>query len=133
MKSKIAAIAVAATFAASAAMAQGTQGVTATEILLGSSVDLTGPVAAIGAALAVLVLAQVSLAVLLGRHSLASGRRGRGPVSPRLAVWVALSFLVGGVFGTVQTSLTAALAGTEHAPLTGVVYAFVGLGSAVSG
>ena len=23
-----------------------------------------------------------------------------GPVSPRLAVWVALSFLVGGVFGT---------------------------------
>ncbi len=48
MKSKIAAIAVAATFAASAAMAQGTQGVTATEILLGSSVDLTGPVAAIG-------------------------------------------------------------------------------------
>ncbi len=94
---------------------------------------VVSPVAAIGAALAVLVLAQVSLAVLLGRHSLAVGRRGRGPVSPRLAVWVALSFLVGGVFGTVQTSLTAALAPTEHAPLTGVVYAFVGLGSAISG
>ena len=51
---------------------------------------VVSPVAAIGAALAVLVLAQVSLAVLLGRHSPASGRRGRGPVSPRLAVWVAL-------------------------------------------
>lgn len=48
MKSKIAAMAVAATFVASGALAQGSQGVTPTEILLGSSVDLTGPVAAIG-------------------------------------------------------------------------------------
>ncbi len=48
MKSKIAALAVAATFAASPALAQGAPGVSANEILLGSSVDLTGPVAAIG-------------------------------------------------------------------------------------
>ena len=94
---------------------------------------VVSPVAAILAALVVLVVAQGTFAALLGARASSLGRRARGPLSPRLAVWVALSFLVGGVFGTVQTGLTASLAGTEHAPLTGVVYAFVGLGSAVSG
>lgn len=102
--------------------------------VIGATVaTLVSPVAAILLALGVLVVAQLTFAGLLGSRASASGRRGRGPVSPRLAVWVALSFLVGGVFGTVQTGLTASLVGTEHAPLTGVVYAFVGLGSAVSG
>ncbi len=94
---------------------------------------LVSPVVAIGAALAVLVVAQLAFAARLATPTATTGRRPRGPVSPRLAVWVALSFLVGGVFGTVQTGLTASLTGTDHAPLTGVVYAFVGLGSAISG
>ena len=94
---------------------------------------VVSPVAAIVAALAVLVVAQLAFAARLATPTATTGRRPRGPVSPRLAVWVALSFLVGGVFGTVQTGLTASLTGTDHAPLTGVVYAFVGLGSAISG
>lgn len=94
---------------------------------------VVSPVAAILTALAVLLVAQLGFASLVGGRSAASGRPTRGPFSPRLAVWVVLSFLVGGVFGTVQTGLTASLAGTEHAPLTGAIYAFVGLGSAISG
>lgn len=94
---------------------------------------LVSPLAAMFTALGVLLVAQLSFAGLSSPRNDASGRPGRGPVSPKVAVWVLLSLLVGGVFGSVQTGLTAVLADTAYAGMTGIVYGFMGVGSAVSG
>lgn len=92
------------------------------------------PVAALGVALALLLVAQIGFASLLRGRSAPTGGAGRRIHHPGLLVpWIAVALCVGLVFGSVQTGVTASLAGTPHAGFTGIVYAFLGIGSATSG
>lgn len=92
------------------------------------------PVVALGVALALLLLAQLGFAARVrGGHAPVGPVGGRIHHRGLLAPWVAVALCVGLVFGSVQTGVTASLAETPAAGFTGVVYAFLGVGSAVSG
>lgn len=91
------------------------------------------PLVALTVAFVILLASQTSFALLLPRGVTAAGPGGRRVGSAKVLVWLALALTVGGVFGTVQTGLTGTLADTPDAALTGLVYACVGFGSALSG
>lgn len=92
------------------------------------------PVAALVVALLILIFAQLGFAALMRGRQAPVTSLGRRINHPGLLVpWVLIALAVGLVFGTVQTGVTASLAGTPAASFTGVVYAFIGVGSAASG
>lgn len=102
--------------------------------ILGATLaTVVDPLVALGVALVILLGAQSAFAWLLPRGVTASEQGARRVGSPKVLVWLVLALAVGGVFGTVQTGLTGTLADTPDAALTGLVYACVGLGSALSG
>ena len=94
---------------------------------------VVSPVVALSVTLVLLVCGQLGFA-LLNRSAQARvpgvGRRLTRP--GLLAPWIAIAAAVGLVFGSVQASVTASLADTASG-FTGVVYAFIGIGSATSG
>lgn len=95
---------------------------------------VVSPVAALSVALILLLVAQIGFASLVTSTSAPAAGIGRRINHPGLLVpWVLIALCVGLVFGAVQTGVTASLTGTPHAGLTGVVYACMGVGSAVSG
>jgi MFS family permease len=95
---------------------------------------LAGPPAALLAALVIAVVAQTGFALhgsAVGRRLRTSGPRTAIPVAGVLPLAAVLA-CVGLVFGASQTGVTAKLDLVGHARLTGVVYAAMGLGSAVA-
>lgn len=91
------------------------------------------PVFALGVAWVLLVVAQTAFAFQLPAARTTAGGRPHGRVPGRIAAWLAVSFVVGAVFGTTQTGLAALLQGTPDEVWTGVVYGAMGVGSALSG
>lgn len=92
------------------------------------------PVLALSVAVVILLVAQLGFAWLIrGAQAPVSGVSRRINHAAWLIPWVAVALCVGLVFGSVQTGVTATLNGTPAAGFTGVVYAFLGVGSAVSG
>ena len=99
----------------------------------GTLAGVFSPKVALASAL-VLLSAQVLLATML-RIGRRGGRRhgaGRTRIAG-MARWLVLGGCVGSVFGIVQTGLTARLTILGQAEQVGVIYAAVGVGSAVSG
>lgn len=94
---------------------------------------VVSPVVALSVTLVLLVCGQLGFALLNPSDHTRVAPIGRRLTRPGLlAPWIAVAASVGLVFGSVQASVTASLA--ETAPgFTGVVYAFVGIGSATSG
>lgn len=91
------------------------------------------PVFAIAVAWVLLVCAQTVFAFKLPSVRTLAGGITRGRVPARMVAWLALSFVVGAVFGTTQTGIAALFQDTPNEVWTGLVYGAMGVGSAVSG
>lgn len=94
---------------------------------------LVSPVVALAVAWVLVLVAQTLFALQLPADRAPSGGLTRGRVPARMAAWLILAFVVGSVFGVTQTGIAGLFQGTGNEVLTGVVYASMGVGSAVSG